>query len=144
MKELRFQPRTFESFRALKIELGDRAFQLLLAEECYWQAYRVRVPPSGQGGSVGGPAAGSVCGEVRRPARRLPVAPLRQLLEDLPHSINSIARSCAQCNGKSCKTYEKTFRRILAGESKTITVEMADRVAMGMGRHPAEIWGLDW
>lgn len=66
--------------------------------------------------------------------RVLPLQPLLDLTELLgPCDIASL-----------CGVARETVYRWRAGDTTTITVGDADRMAIRMGMHPAEIWGDHW
>lgn len=68
------------------------------------------------------------------PMRRLPWEPLRRLVADM--TLNDIACRCRMTpNAVHCAVY---------GHGGTLTLAMADRFAVGLGFHPAEVWGDAW
>lgn len=72
---------------------------------------------------------------------RLPVAPLRRLVE-LHGGMNAASIVFAARTGRSVAASARWLHRLFASES--CSVYEADTAAVGLGRHPFEIYGDAW
>ncbi len=92
----------------------------------------------------------SDCGENKfrqQPCDSCSVPPRPGLIRAKPLQLELARR---QKNGdltweqlaRDCGLSSRTILRIFAAD--WITVNVADRLAMGLGMHPTEIWGLEW
>jgi len=72
---------------------------------------------------------------MTNPATRLlPISPLLELLNGEPAGMAATR----------CGVGPRSVHRWRAGETTTITIGAADRIAVALGMHPGEIWDGWW
>lgn len=100
-----------------------------------------------------------ICGQPQKPQRpraMLPAEPLLDLLREATGErgnrgsrtgepgVHRLAARMATLFGGPYDTYRVQIDRILRGSLTRIHFTSADRFALALGRHPAQIWGTEW
>jgi len=67
--------------------------------------------------------------------------PLQKLLEG--RCLNEVARQLAARYGTDERTELRQLIRIRMGHTKSLRLATADRIVIGLGLHPAQLWP-DW
>lgn len=68
---------------------------------------------------------------------KVPAEPLQQIV--LAFGIAEFARVVAQRHGRTTEAVQRAVHRLMKLEE--VSVYLADHYAIGIGRHPLEIWG---
>ncbi|MGH2556395.1 MAG: hypothetical protein ACRDHO_11835 [Actinomycetota bacterium] len=73
----------------------------------------------------------------------LSASPLREILECHPAPRVTIAHQVSAAAGGTPSANHRLILRILRGQPQ-LNVHIADRLAIGLGRDAAEVWGDRW
>ena len=82
---------------------------------------------------------------MSRPPRRLPLAPLLNLVDSRWLDSTHSAQGSIGYQGKMtrlCRVHQSQVARALRDGS--VTIATADRLAVALGVHPSEVWAEWW